>query len=268
MKTIVITGSTDGLGKALAYRFANLKYRVVLHGRNQKKGNKLIEEIKKKSGNQCLYYYNADFEKTTEIYRLGNEIINNHPTIDILINNAGIGHEEFRRETSNGVEIFFQVNFLAHYILSMLLVSALSHKKTSKIINIASSGQLPISFKNFSLKESWSSKKAYCQSKFALVLFTYQEANFFIERNIQIVALHPASYMPTKMIGNTPSRDTLEDGIDAVLNLMNNKNNINGSYFYKLEKLKAMNEVYESIRWEQLLIHIQPLLLIEGKKST
>src|SRR5258707_8712764 len=138
-KTVLITGSTDGLGKLVARHAAQRGAFVILHGRNERKGAAVTDEIINESRNDHLKYYNADFGSLAEVKLLGEKILKNHPRIDILVNNTGIGKgKDNQHELSkDGFELRFAVNYLAHVLLTEILIPAVS-QGNARVVNVAS----------------------------------------------------------------------------------------------------------------------------------
>ena len=124
MKTIVITGASDGIGAYSAKQLKSLGHNVIIVGRNKQKTQKLASEL------NCPYHL-ADFSKISDVYRLIEEL-NAHPTIDVLVNNAGAVMGE-RTETENGIEKTFQVNVVGAYLLTMGLIDKLISSKATVI---------------------------------------------------------------------------------------------------------------------------------------
>ena len=110
-RTIVITGATDGLGKGLATELAPTGARLILHGRNEDKGQALLEELRPRTTGE-LAWRRADFASLDEVRDLADELLDEQ-RIDALVNNAGIGSAGPREESQDGYELTFQVDYLA-----------------------------------------------------------------------------------------------------------------------------------------------------------
>lgn len=246
-KTILVTGSTDGMGKLIAQHLAMKDAVVLLHGRNRDKGNKVLSELRQQTVNEKLKYYNGDFASLQEVKTLGEEILSENKQIDVLINNVGIGSGiKYKRELSkDGIELRFAVNYLAHVLLTEKLIKAMI-PKTSIIINVASVGQELINFSNLMLEKGYEGFFAYKQSKTALIMYTFDLAERLKSESIKVNAIHPASLMNTKMVmesfGYTLS--TIEQGADAVENLLNT--NTSGKYYDGTQPSKAIAQAYDS----------------------
>lgn len=252
MKTILITGATDGLGKATAFALAEKGFELILHGRNPQKGEKLLAEIKAQTGNENLHYYNADFAELAQIKALADTILSNHKQLNVLLNNAGLGVESSRRESKDGLEMIFQVDYLATYILNQKLLPLLEKSKNSHIINVASAGQAPIDFDDPLLEKSWSGVQSYCQAKLCQISLALAMAES--HQNIRVNALHPASYMPTKIVTHmfTP-QSQIKDGVEAVIKLATDESNFTGKYFFQTREEKASAQAYDSKARQKLL---------------
>lgn len=221
-KVIMITGSTDGLGKLVAIRLAEKGASVILHGRNPEKGAATIERIRALTKSEKIEYYNADLASLDEVRNLGERIIADHNRLHVLINNAGIGggpRGNPKREVSrDGLELRFAVNYLSHFLLTYQLLPLLRASAPSRIINVSSIGQYPLDFKNLMLEKKYESFKAYRQSKLAQIMFTIDLAEQLRETGVIVNCLHPATLMDTKMVdeyfGSTMTSVT--DGAEAL----------------------------------------------------
>ncbi len=252
-KIILITGSTDGLGKLLAQHLANQGGIIVLHGRNQKKGEALVNELSGKTKTDKIKYYNGDYSSLQEVKELSEKIRMDYDHIDILINNVGIGRGSagnHQREVSQeGIELRFAVNYVAHVLLTEKLLSII--KPGGRIINVASVGQEPINFANLMLERNYDGYFAYKQSKTALIMYTFDLAEELKKRDIKVNAVHPASLMNTNMVLNDwgYSLTTVEQGAEAVENLLFSE--ITGAYFDGKHLSKAIAQTYDlkARRW-------------------
>jgi NAD(P)-dependent dehydrogenase (short-subunit alcohol dehydrogenase family) len=232
-KTIVITGATDGLGKGLATELARSGARVILHGRNEEKGQALLEELEPKATGD-LVWQRADLSSLDEVRELAEEL-GEEDRIDVLVNNAGIGTARPREESAEGYELTFAVNYLAPFLLTRQLLPLIQRTAPARIVNVSSAGQAPIDFDDVMLERNYTGVQAYCQSKLALVMFTFDLAEELEGSGVTANCLHPGTYMPTNMLNQagidpvTP----LEDGVAATLRLISSPEveGVNGHYF-------------------------------------
>jgi NAD(P)-dependent dehydrogenase (short-subunit alcohol dehydrogenase family) len=222
VKTALVTGSTDGVGRVVAKRLARDGVYVLVHGRDRGRGESLIAEIKAAGG--VADFLAADFSALAEVRRLAEAVGETSDRLDLLINNAGIGSAgpKGARETSaDGYELRFAVNYLAGFLLTYLLLPLLKKSKPARIVNVSSLGQQAIDFADVMLTQGYSGSRAYCQSKLAQIMFTIDLAEELKGAGVTVNALHPATYMNTTMVrraGVTPL-STVEQGADAILNL-------------------------------------------------
>ena len=232
-RTIVITGATDGLGKGLAADLAPTGARLILHGRNEEKGQALLEELGPKASGE-LEWRRADFSSLAEAERLA-EDLSEEEHLDVLVNNAGIGTAGGREESADGLELTFQVNYLVPFLLTRRLLPLIQRSAPSRIVNVSSAGQAPIDFDDVMLERSYSGFQAYCQSKLALVMLTFDLAEELEGTGVTANCLHPGTYMPTNMVeaaGIDPVTP-LEEGVEATLRLVSSPEvaETNGHYF-------------------------------------
>lgn len=248
----LITGATDGLGKQVAHDLAEKGATVLLHGRDKQKGESTLREIKQATGNDGLGYYNADFSSLDEVRNLAEKIKSDFSELDVLINNAGIGFGEpgsGRELSKDNYELRFQVNYLAGFLLTNELLPLLRKSGSSRIVNVSSGAQNPIDFDDVMLEKNYSGNRAYGQSKLAQILFTVELANRERNSGIIVNALHPATYMDTKMVteaGISPA-NSVEKGADAVeyLATSDELDGVSGEYFNVQQKSRANSQAYD-----------------------
>ncbi|HLL27944.1 MAG TPA: SDR family NAD(P)-dependent oxidoreductase [Xanthobacteraceae bacterium] len=224
-KTILITGSTDGVGRVVAKRLAAEGANVLVHGRSQARAEQVLREIcgarvTPKKG--MATFYQADFASLAEVRRLAETILQERERIDCLVNNAGIGSgaDKKQRELSkDGYELRFAVNYLAGFMLTRLLLPRIVESPPARIVNVSSLGQQAIDFGDVMLERGYNGTRAYCQSKLAEIMFTIDLANELDPKRVTANALHPATYMNTTMVresGNSPV-SSVEEGADAIM---------------------------------------------------
>ena len=147
-KAVLVTGSTDGVGRLVARRLADRGAHVLIHGRDRTRGEQLLNQIRA-AGRGSAAFLPADFSSLTEVRHLADLIRQESDRLDILINNAGIGSgaSAGKRETSqDGHELCFAVNYLAGFLLTRMLLPLLMLGKPARIVNVSSLGQHPIDF--------------------------------------------------------------------------------------------------------------------------
>ncbi|MEJ2378094.1 MAG: SDR family NAD(P)-dependent oxidoreductase, partial [Pseudolabrys sp.] len=167
---------------------------------------------------------------------------------DILINNAGIGRADDRRqESADGYELRFAVNYLAGFLLTNLLLPLI--KDSARIVNVSSAGQQAIDFDDVMLTRDYDGSRAYCQSKLAQIMFTIDLAEELDGTGVTVNALHPATYMDTHMVrarGVTPI-STVDEGADAIMDLAAGEAGAkySGAYFNGQRKAQALAQAYD-----------------------
>ena len=222
-KTILITGATDGLGKEVATMAARQGATVLLHGRDRAKGETVLGEIKAATGSDRLELYIADLASLDEVRRLAAEVSARHKRLDVLLNNAGIGlfGGGGRQANAEGLELHFQVNYLAPFLLTHLLLPTLKASAPARIVNVSSIGQAPIDFDDVQLERTYSGMQGYCQSKLAQIMFTIDLAGQLKGSGVTVTALHPGTFMNTNMVRQSgmPAQSRVEDGAEATFRL-------------------------------------------------
>jgi NAD(P)-dependent dehydrogenase (short-subunit alcohol dehydrogenase family) len=232
-RTIVITGATDGLGKGLANELAPTGARLIVHGRNEEKGQALLEELQPRARGE-LEWRLADFASLDDVRQLADELLEEE-RIDVLVNNAGIGTAGGREESEDGYELTFQVDYLAPFLLSRRLLPLIKSSAPSRIVNVSSGGQAPIDFDDVMLERNYSGVQAYCQAKLGLVMLTFDLAEELEGTGVTANCLHPGTYMPTNMVRRAGVEPVtpLEEGVEATMRLITSPelDGVNGHYF-------------------------------------
>jgi NAD(P)-dependent dehydrogenase (short-subunit alcohol dehydrogenase family) len=222
-KTVLITGSTDGVGRYVAGRLAEAGAKVLVHGRDLARAEALIDAIKRR-GQVAPTFYQADLSSLAGARQLAHAVTAEHSRLDVFISNAGIGSRTQgpkRRVSVDGYELRFAVNYLAGFLLAYLLLPLLKAAAPSRVVNVASLGQHPIDFDDVMITRNYSGTRAYAQSKLAQIMFTIDLAGELKGSGISVNALHPATYMNTTMVreGGIAPVSTVEQGGEAILHL-------------------------------------------------
>jgi NAD(P)-dependent dehydrogenase (short-subunit alcohol dehydrogenase family) len=238
-QTILITGATDGLGRELAVGLAEAGARMLAHGRDEERGLATVEQIRDATGNQDVHWLRADLASLDEVRGLADQVIAEYDQLHALIVNAGIGTalpgDGRRMESRDGYELRFAVNYLAGYLLTRSLLPLLIRSAPARIVSVSSAGQAPIDFDDVMLERHYSGVQAYCQSKLAEVMLTFDLAEELDPDQVTANCLHPGTYLPTKMVhaaGVTPATP-LEDGVRATRRLVADPelDGVSGRYF-------------------------------------
>ncbi|HVU01288.1 MAG TPA: SDR family oxidoreductase [Polyangiaceae bacterium] len=189
-KVMIVTGPTSGIGEVTAKELARRGAHVVLVCRSRDKGDTLRSEITRNGGTATLVL--SDFESLADVRRAATEILEKVPKIDVLVNNAGAIQTE-RRNTKDGIELTFGVNHLAPFLFTNLLLDRLKASAPSRIVNVASRAHKRGGFdlEDVEMKKGYVPFVAYCRSKLANVLFTYELARRLEGTTVTTNALHP-----------------------------------------------------------------------------
>jgi len=222
VKTALVTGATDGVGRVVAERLGATGMRVLVHGRDRARGARAVAAIEAAGG--AADFLAADFSSLAEVRRLAGAVRQANDRLDLLINNAGIGSggaHGARQTSTDGYELRFAVNYLAPFLLTHLLLPLIRQSAPARIVNVASLGQQAIDFADVMLTRGYSGSRAYRQSKLAQIMFTIDLSRALEGTGVTVNALHPATYMNTTMVrqsGITPM-SSVEEGAEAILKL-------------------------------------------------
>jgi NAD(P)-dependent dehydrogenase (short-subunit alcohol dehydrogenase family) len=255
-QVILVTGSTDGLGRAVALRLASTGAHIIVHGRNAERGRQVVEAIAEE-GVGSARFYAADFASLDQVRDFARTILNDYDRLDILINNAGIGPGppgENRRLSADGNELKFQVNYLAGFLLTRTLLPLLRESAPARIINVSSRNQQPIDFTDLDMEAQYSGGLAYGRSKLAQILFTLDLAEELEGTGVVVNAVHPAGAMDTNLVretGSTPQTE-IEEGVRSVLLQVTTPAPTSGIYFHQTERGTAHEQAHDPRARERL----------------
>ncbi len=248
--TVLVTGSTDGLGRLLAERLGATGANVLLHGRNRARGEQVRRAVEAAGGTPTFYL--ADLASLAEVHRLAEAIRRDHHRLKLLINNAGLGfgpRGQPRQTSADGHELRFAVNYLAPVLLTNLLLPLLEADAPARIVNVASAGQQQIDFNDPMLTRGYTGQRAYRQSKLAMIMWTLDLAEELKARGITVNALHPATFMDTHMVHESglPPASTVDEGGDAVMHLALSRDleGWTGLYFNGLERARPDPQAFD-----------------------
>ncbi|WP_201551521.1 SDR family NAD(P)-dependent oxidoreductase [Psychrobacter fjordensis] len=218
-KTILITGSTDGIGKLAAIKLAQLGHNIYLHGRDANKLADVIAEAKAAAtqANQQIDVdgFVADFSSLTDVQHMADAVISKFTAaglhLDVLINNAGV-FKVANSQTQEGFDVRFVVNYFAPYLLTQALLPIMSASDVkestntpsdsipARIINLSSAAQQTVSLAAMAGDTKLSDQDAYAQSKLALTMWSMALADQVASDNINVIAVNPGSLLNTRMV--------------------------------------------------------------------
>jgi retinol dehydrogenase 12 len=198
----LITGATDGIGKVTACELARVGHTVVLAARNEAKAASVTREIVESTGNRDIGYLAADLRSLTQLHRLAEAFKVRYPRLDVLINNAGIIMPK-RVLTEDGYETTYQVNYLAQFYLTQLLLGELEKSPQGRVINLSSSMYRAGKFDpgNLQGERRFSTIGAYAASKLCVLLFTIELAHRLGPTRVTANAVHPGIVRTPMMRG-------------------------------------------------------------------
>lgn len=256
-----MTGATDGIGRGVAGRLAEAGARVLLHGRDEDKLGEVAESIARDAGVERPETWRADLANLDEVRRLAEAISERHDSLDVLVNNAGLGSggrgAETRELSLDGHELRFQVNHLAPFLLTRLLLPRLEAAGGgARIVNVASAAQTPIDLDDPMMEHGYSGRRAYAQSKLAMVMASFSLAERLDPASVAVNALHPGSLLDTKMVREAYGRaqGPVETGIESetFLAISPELDGVSGAYYDRTRPARAESQAYDDTARERL----------------
>jgi NAD(P)-dependent dehydrogenase (short-subunit alcohol dehydrogenase family) len=253
-RTILVTGATDGLGRALADRLAARGATVLLHGRDQARLDAVADAIRDTHGVRRPVPLRADLAELAQVRGLAEEVRARTERLDVLVSNAGIGSGmpagRERRTSRDGYELRFAVNYLAGFLLTLELLPLLRRSAPARIVNVASLGQHPIDFDDLMIERGYSGGRAYGQSKLAQIMSGFELAGRVPADQVTVNSLHPATYMPTKMVLEEVghSVDSLATGLAATDRLVGDEGlaGTTGRFYDRTREARADPQAYDT----------------------
>ena len=262
-KTIVISGATNGIGKAAAVELSKKNPRLLFTYRNQKLADELLTEIKNLSPDTQVHSVYCDFSNQDSIKKCADEINNLCEKIDLLINNAGVVNTSYH-ETNEGIENTFAVNHLGYFLFTNLLLNKLKGENETRIINVSSAAHAfvkEMQWEDINYKSNFGQGlRCYGQSKLANLLFTRYLAIKLSTENISVNAMHPGGVntslgsqnkawysKPLRLILKPFFRSPLK-GAESIIYLATKQDDgVTGEYFFnsKIHKSSAYSKNLE-----------------------
>ncbi|MEM8764317.1 MAG: SDR family NAD(P)-dependent oxidoreductase [Bacteroidota bacterium] len=197
MKTIIITGSTDGIGKLTARKLAKEQHQILIHGRNRDKIAQTVQELKDDCKNEHITGLCSDLSDFDSIQKMTSQMVETLSKVDVLINNAGVFKSPINRNADN-LDIRFAVNLLAPYLLTQQLLPLLKKSYAPRVINLSSAAQSAVELDALKGKKNLSAQEAYAQSKLALTMWSFYLARKYDYLNV--IAVNPGSLLNTRMV--------------------------------------------------------------------
>ena len=231
-KTILITGSTDGIGLTTAKSLLKLGHNVLVHGRSEGKLASVKQQLSESFSSEQIYTYRADLSNMDEVKALASKIKHDHKKLDVVINNAGVFIVP-ETVTSDGLDVRFMVNTIAPYLLTQQLLPLLD--ETSRVINLSSAAQSSVLPEELTKPSALSDNTVYAKSKLALTMWSRQMALQLGANGPSIIAINPKSFLGSKMVKQAygVAGGNLQIGADILVRavLSDEFSDASGSYF-------------------------------------
>ncbi|MGW1946408.1 SDR family NAD(P)-dependent oxidoreductase [Streptomyces sp. NPDC001940] len=248
----LITGATQGLGRGIALDLATRGDTLLLHGRDTGRLEAVAADVRRAAPDATVRTYLADLSDLDQVRAMADRIRDVEPRLDVLVNNAvaSAGAEPLRRELSaQGHELRFAVNHLAPYALIRGLLPLLRASAPARVVNVASMGQERIDFDDVMLERDYEGLRAYCRSKLALIMATFELGAELDGTGVTVNALHPAHLMDTEGVrayGFTPMTG-IEEGVRPTVRLITDPElgSTTGRYFDRFTETRAHEQAYD-----------------------
>ncbi len=257
-KVCLLTGSSQGIGKATAVGLARLGATLILPVRDLARGEAVLAEIRALGEKTDVTLMQADLSSQASIRKLAEEFLQRHERLDVLINNAG-GINMKRQLSPDGLELTFATNHLGYFLLTNLLLDRLKRSAPARIINVASNSHLRgrIDFDDLQGEKNYEGWRAYGQSKLANVLFTYELSRRLAGTGTTANCLHPGvvatgfghnqGYLGVLVKLGAPFLMSPEKGARTTLYLATSPEveGITGKYFVRCKQVRSSPASYD-----------------------
>jgi len=244
--SVLVTGATGGIGRLLAEALARGGARPLVHGRDARKVEDLVEVLRRQGDSARGFV--ADLASLEETARLAREVAREAADLDVLINNAGVGFgrdAHLREQSRDGLELRFAVNYLAPFLLTETLLARSLPRRA--VINVASIGQEALDLDDLQLAHGYDGVRAYRRSKLALIMLTFDLAAS--RPGLQVHALHPGTFLDTGMVREARLQPLgpASRGVDSILAVLEAAlaGGASGRYFDEAQPTQAKPQAYD-----------------------
>ena len=263
-KICLITGATSGIGKAAALKLADLGASLILISRNEKKGEKICDQIRKLNNDAHVKFYKANISSMNEVRNVSERIKTDFDRIDVLINNAGARFDKYFKN-DEGIELTFATNHLGHFLLTLSLIEMLKKSTQGRIINISSPAHSrgTEELDDIVAPAHYDRRLAYGRSKLASLYFTYELSCRLKNTNITVNAVDPGG-VATNFSRNNGLYAWLKHYLSYILQLKlispqkatetivylassSEVNNITGKYFFEKKEINSSPASYNKV---------------------
>ncbi|MDT8322624.1 MAG: SDR family oxidoreductase [Bacteroidota bacterium] len=247
-RTVLVTGSTDGIGLQTALEIARRGGRVVLHGRSEERLHSAMLQLRRADAD-IAGAVTGDFASFASVRRMAAEVRTSFPELSVLVNNAGVYMSDHAM-TEDGHEMTWQVNHLSMLLLTEQLLLVLKDNLPARIVNVASIAHTrgSIDFENLNGEREYDPYGAYAQSKLANILFTYELAAKLHGSGITVNCLHPG-VIGTKLLREGFGIDgaSVEEGAATSVYLATSDEvaDISGKYFVRKQQTPSSATSYD-----------------------
>jgi NAD(P)-dependent dehydrogenase (short-subunit alcohol dehydrogenase family) len=247
-KIVLITGSSDGIGKQTAVDLANMGAHVIVHGRTSAKTEKTIRNLNSQVSKGKIYGVSGDLSSFDSIHKISRDLHDRFDRIDVLINNAGVFQHE-RLLSQDGIELTFSVNHLSYYLLTGLLLDLIRRSEYARIVNVASQAHArQLDFENLQGEKYYEGYDAYSRSKLCNILFTYFLSEALTGSGVTANVLHPG-VIGTKLLheGFGAGGSQLTEGSKTSVFLASDPglNQTSGRYYSNQQAVRSARISYE-----------------------
>jgi NAD(P)-dependent dehydrogenase (short-subunit alcohol dehydrogenase family) len=265
-KICLITGATSGIGAVAARALAGQGATTVIVGRDPDKCRATVAQIQAETGRRAVEALRADLSSQEQIRQVARHFRERYRRLDVLVNNAG-GMWMKRRVTVDGLEMTFAVNHLAYFLLTQLLLDVLKVSSPARVVNVSSEAhrKAVLDFEDVMGQRRYNGWQAYCRSKLANLLFTYELARRLAGTGVTVSALHPG-WVATGFAGNNGWKGRVwqlvarwfalspEDGARTVIYLATSPEveGVSGRYFVRQEVVPSSASSYDETAARQL----------------
>jgi NAD(P)-dependent dehydrogenase (short-subunit alcohol dehydrogenase family) len=255
-----VTGATSGIGLITAQALAQQGAIVVLVGRDPNRGAAAVEHITRATGNDAISLVLADLSSQAQIVQLAQEFHDHFDRLDVLVNNAGALFAR-RKVSVDGIEMTWALNHLGYFLLTHLLLDAIKASPHARIVNVASGAHRAghIDFDDLQGERRYGGWRAYCQSKLANILFTYELAARLQGTGVTANAMHPG-FVATNFGHNNGgpfawlirltqvAALSPQQGAETIVHLAVSPEvaDITGRYFIKKRAVRSSTESYDN----------------------
>jgi NAD(P)-dependent dehydrogenase (short-subunit alcohol dehydrogenase family) len=266
-KICLVTGATNGIGKATAQALAQMGATVVIVGRNPAKCAAVVSEIKHSSGNDAVEALSADLSIMAEVRQVAEQFKANYQQLHVLVNNAGAAFGQ-RQITAEGFEKTFALNHLSYFLLTSLLLDTLKASAPARIVNVSSNSHqgAHLDFDDLQSERGSFVFHAYGRSKLAVVVFSYELARRLAGTGVTANVLHPGLVRTgfASNLGVVPSAAigffmrfvgvTPEQGAQTSVYLATSPavENVTGKYWEKSKAVPSGRATYDEATWTRL----------------